>query len=125
MFHCCTYPVLRLGSRISAPESERGFGRVSTGAAGSTGNGGAVPTRTSLPAAELGNRVEDCEKPGVAPSTELAAAPTTRSLKIPCPPRIAVLPSPHGSHEKPKRGAKLVQLFLNHLVDCWTVRLSA
>ena len=44
---------------------------VSAGLAGCAGSGGAVPMRTSLPAVAFGNRVTGCEKPGVAPSTEL------------------------------------------------------
>jgi len=69
----------------------------------------------------LGKRVTACEKPGVAPSIELVAAPTMRSLKMPKPPRIDVFPSPNGSQASPKRGAKFVQLLAHHLPDCCTV----
>src|ERR1039457_5101203 len=48
-----------------------------------------------------------------------------RSLKIPKPPRIAVLPSPNGSQAKPNRGAKLCQLLAHHFVEGCTVTLSA
>jgi hypothetical protein len=77
-FLCWTYPLVRFGFTMSAVANERVAGRVRTGADGCTGSGGAVPMRASVPA-ELGNRVEDCEKPGVAPSPELDTAPTMRS----------------------------------------------
>ncbi len=80
--NCCTYPVCRFGF-IRSRATWRVAAGVSAGLAGCAGSGGLVPMRTSLPEVEFGKSVTPWENPGVAPSTELAAAPTIRSLKMP------------------------------------------
>jgi hypothetical protein len=71
MFHCCTYPVLEVGVDDIGDRVRTRIRQSQYRGCRLHGTGGAVPMRTSVPAAELGNRVEACEKPGVAPSTEL------------------------------------------------------
>src|ERR1035441_7954197 len=79
-FICCTYPVFKFGF-IRSSAVWRVAAGVSAGLAGCAGSGGAVPMRVALPEVELGNSVTPWENPGVAPSIELVAAPTMRSLK--------------------------------------------
>src|ERR1035441_6937296 len=76
-FHCATYPVLRFGL-IRSSATWRVAAGVSAGLEGCAGSGGLVPMRVSLPEVELGKSVTACENAGVAPSTELVAAPTMR-----------------------------------------------